>query len=210
MDMYTHAKKWLREMADEEGGINALARRIGTSHQKMRRALEGETDPAASAFLNWLESIGAKIVFPDEEDRKLRLVKIPLAGSEIGAGSSFFYDDDDDDEARTYTFREDFINRLNAPVDKLRLFRVRGTSMEPDICSGDVVLVQFKEGVKPRDGDVLVIRVGSELLIKQVFFAPGHKLLLRSKNKDWPDIEVFLDADDFEVIGIPRWVGRQL
>lgn len=210
MDMYTRAKQWLKELADEEGGVNSLARRIGASHQKMRRALDGETDPAASAFLDWLESVGAKIVFPHEEDRTLRIVKIPLAGSEIGAGSSFFYDNDDDDEARTYTFREDFINRLNAPIDKLRLFRVRGTSMEPDICSGDVVLVQFKEGVKPRDGDVLVVRVGTELLIKQVFFAPGNKLLLRSKNKDWPDIEVFLGADDFEVIGLPRWIGRQL
>ena len=210
MNMYEKARLWLKQIAEEEGGSNALARRLETSQQKMRRALEGESDPSASSFVGWLENAGARIVFPGEEERNLRLVSIPMAGAELGAGSSFFYDCDDEEIAKQYSFREDFINRLGAPLSSLRLFRVRGTSMEPDICPGDIVLVQFKEGITPRDGDVLAVRFGEELLIKQIFKSPGGKLLLKSKNPNWPTQEVYPGSDDFQVLGIPRWMGREL
>lgn len=210
MSMYREILDWLNTVKDEEGGVNALARRIGTDAQKLRRAIEQSSDPAASSFVGWLESMGAHIVFPDREERAMRIVKIPMAGSEIGAGSSFFYDEDEAEEARQYTFREDFINRLGCPRDKLRLFRVRGASMEPEIQSGDVLLVKFQEGIRPKDGEMLVIRIGQELLVKLVFIAPGGKYLLRSLNKDWPEIEVMPDANDFEVLGVPCWIGRQL
>jgi len=212
MDMYKETLDWLKAVKDEEGSVNALARRIDTDSQKLRRALEQGTDPAASALLGWLEKLGARIVFPDKEERDMRIVKIPMAGAEIGAGSSFFYDQDEEEakEARHYTFREDFINRLGCATDKLRLFRVRGTSMEPEIQSGDVLLVKFQEGIRPRDGDMLVVRVGTELLVKQTFIAPGGKLILRSLNREWPDMEILPGVEDFEILGTPCWIGRQL
>lgn len=196
----------------DKRGLSKLAERAGLDQGNLSRALGKENQKLGlDKVSKLLDAMGARVVFPDQEEDDLPLVKVRMAGAEIGAGSSFFYEEDEAEEAaRYYSFREDFIRRLNAPLDSLRLYRVRGTSMEPDIRPGDVVLVHLKEGIVPGDGDTLVVRLGQELLIKQTFIAPGGKLLLRSKNRDWPDQEVFLEADDFQVLGVPRWIGRQL
>jgi SOS-response transcriptional repressor LexA len=208
--MYEEARFWLKSLAEEEGGANSLARRMETSSQKMRRALDGENDPSASSFISWLEGAGAQIVYPGEDARKLRLVPIQMAGPELGAGSSFFYDEDEIETGKFYTFRQDFIDRLGAAKSSLRLFRVRGASMEPDILPKDVVLVQLKEDIQMRDGDTLVVRTGNELLIKFLFKRPDGGILLRSRNKDWPEMTVYPGTDDFQIVGIPRWIGREL
>ena len=208
--MYEEARLWLKALAEEEGGPNKLAARFEASKQKMRRTLDKETDPAASDFVGWLESAGAKIVFPDKEELKLRIVKIPMAGAELGAGSSFFYDDEEPEEARYYTFREDFIKKLSASISSLRLFRVRGDSMTPEIYPGDVVLVQMKEGIQISDGRMYVVRYGQELLIKKIFKLPGGLLHLKSINDKWPSPDIDADVEDFQVVGIPHWVGRAL
>jgi phage repressor protein C with HTH and peptisase S24 domain len=68
--------------------------------------------------------------------------------------------------------------------------------------------VQLQEGLKVKNGAMFVVRVGQELLIKRAFIAPGEKLQLVSTNKEWPIQEVLPDADDFQIVGIPRWIGR--
>ena len=67
---------------------------------KICRTSDGFNDHAASNFI--------------------RIVKIPLAGSKIGAGSSFFYEADDSEEADFYPFREDFILKLGIPISSLK------------------------------------------------------------------------------------------
>ena len=210
MNMYEQTKAWLKALAEEEGGVNRLASRFEAPKQKMRRALDNETDPAASDFVGWLESAGARFVYPAEEEKRLRIVRVPMAEAELGAGSSFFHDDEAPEEAKYYTFREDFIARLGASVSSLRLFRVRGDSMEPELYPGDVVLVQMAEGVQVKDGGMYVVRYGMELLIKRIFKIPGGQLHLRSTNEKWPSPSINADVEDFQIVGIPRWVGRAL
>jgi phage repressor protein C with HTH and peptisase S24 domain len=210
MDMYEQARNWLKKLAEEEGGPNRLARRFDTNALKLRRALDKETDPSAASFLSWLENAGVRLIFPDDEEKNLRIVRIPMAGAEIGAGSSFFYDDEEHDTDRYYAFREDFIAHLGIPIHTLKLFRVRGDSMSPEILPGDVLLVQFKEDIIPKDGEMLVVRLGTELLVKTVYKDVGGTLLLRSTNDKWPDITVTPEVEDFQIIGRPRWVGRRL
>jgi phage repressor protein C with HTH and peptisase S24 domain len=205
----TAARRSPETLDGGEGRLSTRAEASAEKSLKIRRALGQETDPAASSFLAWLENAGARIVYPDEEERNLRVVPIRMAEAELGAGSSFFYEDEQD-SGRSYAFREDFIQRLGAPKSSLRLFRVRGDSMSPDILPGDTVLVQFKEDILPKDGDVLVVRFEQELLIKKIFKSPGGKLLLKSRNETWPEITVYPGTDDFQIIGIPRWIGREL
>ena len=105
-------------------------------------------------------------------------------------------------------YKNQYITENILQQSSLRIFKVRGVSMEPDISPGDVVLVQLKEGLAPRNGAMFVVRVAQELLIKRVFIAPGGKLQLISTNA--PPQDVYPGTEGFHIMGIPHWIGRTL
>ena len=66
-------------------------------------------------------------------------------------------------------------------ASRLWILRAEGTSMEPDIRDGDLMVIYAGEQML-RDGDIYVMSVGDDTIVKQVQLEPDGSLLLLSKN----------------------------
>ncbi len=87
---------------------------------------------------------------------------------------------------------------------------VTGDSMEPVICSGDMVLVD-QSRTQILGHAIYAVGVNEEIYIKQVETLPGGRLVLRSINERYAPIEVLLHgdlADSVRIIGRVIWLCR--
>lgn len=83
----------------------------------------------------------------------------------------------------------------------LRAITVRGTSMQPVLSDGDMVVVDTADRT-PRSGFVYVVRHGDELLVKYLEQLPGGVLRVSSANASFAPYDIDLSkAPDVEVIG---------
>jgi len=111
-----------------------------------------------------------------------------------------------------YAFRTDWLMRQGGPRN-LVLHETRGDSMEPTIKSGDLLLLsQTEQDREIQSGEVYVVRMDKELMVKRVFRELGQ-LVLRSDNENkalFPQIVVPSDDEgiDFEIIGRVKWLAR--
>ncbi|MBC7931475.1 MAG: translesion error-prone DNA polymerase V autoproteolytic subunit [Rubrivivax sp.] len=76
--------------------------------------------------------------------------------------------------------------------------RVEGDSMEPQIHSGELLVVDRM--VETRDGDVIVARVGHEFMVKRLHTEEDGSIWLVSENTSYAPILV-TEGMDFEVWG---------
>ena len=90
--------------------------------------------------------------------------------------------------------------------DAVRMLRVRGVSMEPDLSEGDRLLVDTSSQV-PNAGEMFVLWDGNGLVVKFVekFFVKNDEplLQLKSKNSDFKDYTV--PAQDVYIVGKVLW-----
>jgi phage repressor protein C with HTH and peptisase S24 domain len=110
-------------------------------------------------------------------------------------------------------FKEDWIRQeLRKSPEDLRLIFVDGDSMEPELRSGDIVLVDSTDTNARREG-VYVIRMDGALLVKQLQRLPGGGIRVVSAN---PSYETFMiqvadleNGKDFNVVGRVVWACRR-
>jgi phage repressor protein C with HTH and peptisase S24 domain len=111
---------------------------------------------------------------------------------------------------RKYAFRADFLRRKGNPTEMV-MMRVDGDSMEPRICSGDVVLIdQSQKTLRP--GQIYAVGVEDMIFLKIVSAMPG-KVILRSFNDAYPPLEVDLRSDlhdSVRIVGRCVWSCREL
>ncbi|PWR24549.1 S24 family peptidase [Zavarzinia aquatilis] len=110
-------------------------------------------------------------------------------------------------------FRLDWLrSRTSASLDKIGILRVQGNSMEPDLRSGDTVLIDMSVTEIRRDGMYAIsYRDGDEAMVKNIRRDPrNRRLIIRSSNSsDYPEIPDVRD-DDILVWGRVLWVGRNI
>jgi len=118
------------------------------------------------------------VVFPGDLDRG-EIADIPIYGS-IAAGMA-----QDAEPQREGSIALD-ISALGIPRNS-RTFalKVRGDSMiDAHICSGDTVILEFRE---PRKGDIVAALIDGETTLKRYVVEKG-KPFLRAENPDFPDL----------------------
>lgn len=118
------------------------------------------------------------VIFPDELDRG-EIVDVPLYGS-IAAGMA-----QDVEQERQGCISVD-VTALGIPRNaRTFALKVRGDSMiDAHICSGDTVILEFKE---PRKGDIVAALIDGETTLKRYLVEKG-KPFLRAENPDFPDL----------------------
>lgn len=142
---------------------------------------------AAMSHLRALERKGAiqrlpgkarAVIFPDELDRG-EIIDIPVFGS-IAAGMA-----QDVAQDREGCISID-IAALGIPRHaRTFALKVRGDSMiDAHICSGDTVILEFRE---PRKGDIVAALIDGETTLKRYLIEKG-KPFLRAENADFPDL----------------------
>lgn len=92
---------------------------------------------------------------------------------------------------------EEVDDRLAALGDLFGL-RIKGNSMEPRICNGDVVIVHQQADVE--SGDTVIATINGDDAVCKRLYRYGDTILLRSNNPVYADIDVTGRAD-FHIIG---------
>jgi len=108
-------------------------------------------------------------------------------------------------------FREAWVRSVTAaPLDQLAVIAIDGDSMEPTLCQGDAVLVDFAQNQPQRNDGIYVIRVEGWLQVKRVQLQLGTNRLtiLSDNNRYEPQRDV--RPDKVAVLGRVIWLGRQL
>lgn len=118
------------------------------------------------------------VIFPDELDRG-EILDIPLYGK-IAAGMA-----QDIEQSRNGCIAVD-ASALGIPKNaRTFALEVRGESMiDAHICSGDTVILEFRE---PRKGDIVAALIDGETTLKRYIVERG-KAFLRAENPDFPDL----------------------
>lgn len=89
---------------------------------------------------------------------------------------------------------------VNTPADYGLI--VDGDSMEPLIIEGSVVIIQKVAPWQLKNGDIVVARVNDEYALKEIHIdSKNKKVILRSRNRKYSDIEINLDEIPFYVVG---------
>ncbi len=136
------------------------------------------------------------VVFPEELDRG-EIVDIPVYGT-IAAGMA-----QDVEQERQGCISID-IASLGLPRSaKTFALKVRGDSMiDAHICSGDTVILEFRE---PRKGDIVAALIDGETTLKRYLIDKGRPFL-RAENEDFPDL---IPARELVIQGVMIALLRQ-
>ena len=206
MSSYNHILERLSQEAERMGGNQAnLMRKLGATRSTFYRALGEEKKlPKSDELCEWLDKLGAQVVFPEEEMNGF--VLIPRVKAVAGAGSSFIVDSDVE---KMYAFRESFMHYLGVKPKNAVMMFVQGDSMEPLINNRDTILIDINDR-ELKEGYIFVIALGQELMVKR-----PQRILdgwnICSENKNYSPIPVRgQELESLEVIGRVRWFGRVL
>lgn len=105
----------------------------------------------------------------------------------------------------TIKFSRIWLREMGLESADLSAIRVEGDSMEPDLRSGDEILVDRNK----RAGEgIFVVRIGDALHVKQVRASPPGTIALVSANEAYPPLE--LPRSEVEVIGRVVWKGGRI
>jgi len=118
------------------------------------------------------------VVFPDDLDRE-EIVDIPVYG-QIAAGFA------QDSQQETQGCISIDIASIGIPrTARTFALKVKGDSMiNAHICSGDTVILEFKE---PRNGDIVAALIDGETTLKRFVMEKG-RTFLHAENDDYPDL----------------------
>ena len=102
-----------------------------------------------------------------------------------------------------------------AAPENVRILRVRGNSMEPEMREGDRIVVDVSRRL-PATGETFVLWDGNGLVVKQVERVQGHgeggdeppRLRLISANPDYAPYSCL--AQDVHILGKVLWVVRRV
>lgn len=206
----------IRTMLDElahKDGQKTTAQKIGMDQGSLSKFIGGKKKSvSAETLLEAFDALGFKVLSPEEQRCPPTVCDmgdyalVPKVRAKAGAGSSLITDGE---ATGMYAFRKDFLKRIGLEGNSdLVLFDVMGDSMEPTILDKDTVLASKRE-TDPKGGQIYVIRVDDELLVKRILREPG-KLIVKSDNPEHGSFEIDLAAPspNFEIIGRVRWQGR--
>lgn len=143
----------------------------------------------------------------DYDGRQHEFVHVDRARVAVSAGHGHlvFFEESD----ASLAFRSDFLRSRNLIAKDLVVVDVKGSSMEPTITDGAVLLVNRaeKEIVPNR---VYAFRLDGELLVKRLR-RRGEMLVATSDNPAYPDVTIKTETSpDFEIIGRAVWMGGSL
>ena len=139
------------------------------------------------------------------------VVRIPEMEVEASAGPGAFAGEHVMERAHWFLPESMVRHEGNAVPGDLRLLRVRGESMEPELSDGDRLVVDTAPA-RPVSGEMCVLWDGSGLVVKRIEYLPEpggpSRLRLKSANPDYDDYDCL--AQDVRLVGRVLWSIRKV
>lgn len=149
---------------------------------------------------NWFFGVGSSD--PDEAETVSQFVPIPRYTVSASAGPGAIAGDYLDVSA--YAFRLEWLKRRHLDHKKLAVIEVRGDSMEPKLSAGDLILLDQAQ-TSPIDGNTYVVRLGEELVVKNMQRIDRDTIALISNNAVYPPRHIEAKAigprEEIDIIG---------
>lgn len=199
--------------------VAALAAILGVSHQAIYNSKNKKKVPKSwiidvaertGASADWLLRGGERAGTagpPGEQAPACEVVLVPKIKPHLGAVDKDLASSAE--KGRRFAFRADYLARKGRPDDMV-LMDMAGDSMAPEIRSGDMLLIDRGQNqIVP--GGVFAVAIDEDVAIKHVERTPG-KIVLWSRNKDFPAIEVDLRgglSGSIRIIGRVLWWCRE-
>ena len=136
------------------------------------------------------------------------LVAVPEMEVEAAAGGGAVADEITEERARWYLPEAMVRHEGDANPETLRILRVRGDSMEPEMREGDRLLVDTARR-RPTTGELFVLFDGTGLVVKRVEMVPGEAhLRLLSANPAYAPYAAL--GEEVHIVGKVVWVLRRM
>lgn len=186
-------KQLLKQKREEKGLTqDDLAKKIGVNVATISRWESGNIANMRRdkiALLSKALDISPSIIAGWSEIKKPDKKRIPVLGR-VAAGIPI--------EATQEIVDYEEIDEKLASLGDLFGLRIKGDSMTPRICDGDVVIVHQQP--EAESGEVVIATInGDDAVCKRIMFY-GDTVILRSNNPAYEDINV-TGRDDFRIIG---------
>ena len=144
---------------------------------------------------------------PSKKDYAL----IPQYTARASAGKGYHNDHVELSEGQGLVFKRDWLKRLSLKEDSSCVIYAEGSSMEPTISDGDVLLID-RASTEPRSGKVYAIqRPDGSISVKRLVQTFAGGWVVRSDNPDktlYPDEPISTDdLQQIEIIGRSVWGG---
>jgi phage repressor protein C with HTH and peptisase S24 domain len=200
------------ELARITGKDPTLISRWRSKNPKTRKVMSHQTaremEKALKLPMNWMDQDHTATALPDavpvvayhpEEPLEDGEIEIPAINVLVGAGNCIHTEPVR--EERRFRYSTEWLQRYGLRPDKLIRHKVRGTSMEPFISDGSWITVEMGT-TQIVDGNVYLLRYGSQISVKFLFRRYDGGLIIRSFNPSEPDVVVPIqDLEHIEVLG---------
>jgi hypothetical protein len=188
--LYDKTLDWLKMKAHEVGGVDRLWKQMNAKRATAYKVLNENKGTNAKDYLTWLESLGARIVFPDEERNRARdvcwvnpkivgaengspppvaerYIAVPLAEGPVAAGPGMVPEDEVKSWVLVFKDHPSVSFRTNLVAVEIGKGQ---ESMEPLLHPLDIVLVD-KDDTRPEPGgQVFLVREPDDsVTVKRVF-----------------------------------------
>lgn len=207
----------LRRLVAEAGSQAEVAAQAGMPRATLQSILKGEGDPGFTRVARLADVLGVSLdalAFGADGGGRAagpaaaEIDMIPYWNLAVSAGAGL--DLFDAPPSKWMPFRRDFIARSFGSAEKLALLMVLGDSMEPELRTGDIMMIDRRQR-EPREG-LYAVRLGDQAMIKRIVLTGPARLDLVSTNPVYPPVTIDLaaEADGFRCLGRAVWIGRKL
>ncbi|HHW7446559.1 TPA: XRE family transcriptional regulator [Pasteurella multocida] len=108
-------------------------------------------------------------------------------------------------------YADSLLQKLGVKADNCGVFWANGTSMEPTICDGDQMLVDFSKKEARGDDKIYLIQNGESVWVKRVKMKWDGVELVSDNKDEYPPITISdEDAKNLQIIGQVVHIGKSL
>lgn len=213
-----HSKKLKKVIAKECGVTGSAVTQWVTGDSKSMKpenlfALAAATGVSAEWLANGtgqMVDASTENIYGSPSEKDYALIPQYKAHGSCGDG----YLNDHVEVTEGLVFKRDWLARMKAKPEHLRIIYAEGDSMEPYVFDGDVVLFDSSK-IEPKDRQAYVLRrPDGGIIIKRLIQQITGGWLIRSDNTDkskYPDEQVTEDAlHDLSIIGRVIWRGGEM
>ncbi|WP_225783364.1 S24 family peptidase [Xenophilus sp. Marseille-Q4582] len=204
LNAYMVAQGWTSRKSAERGSPSELERRLPKGSSFWSDLLRGDKSFSADLAREIEEAFGLEKYYLDNDHGIDPFVAVERVNVRVSAGPGAHPEVVEADGA--LQFRRDFLMSCGASSASAKIVTVTGTSMEPTITDGAVLLINIANK-EPKNNAIYALATSDGLLVKRLIRV-GEAWIARSDNPDGNPDRPLEDGD--RVIGRAVWMGAKL